>query len=115
MARLIYGTGMNESAAGDQRSGASGGDSEAGILPFVAAQFRDALIGGGLRHPDRSRIAGARERGDDADLHARDAEAGTRGEKSAGCLNPKSSSTTDEHRWTQMRENLDMGLMSPIG
>jgi hypothetical protein len=42
------------------------------------------LPGSPVRHPHRAGIARTRARGDDADLHARDAEAGVGGEESAG-------------------------------
>jgi Phage integrase, N-terminal SAM-like domain len=53
-----------------------------------AGQFTEdhvrGLPGSPARHPHRAGIARTRARGDDADLHARDAEARSRGEESAG-------------------------------
>ena len=58
---------------------------QTGHLPHAAAFVRHASVGKWLRHPHGSGFARAQGCGDDADLHACDAEAGDWGEKPAGC------------------------------
>src|SRR5438445_12796147 len=65
---------------GDAQSGAE----QAGDTAHLEAFLRDAFAGKWNGYPDRAGVAGACGRRDDADLHARDAEAGVGSAESTG-------------------------------
>src|SRR6266581_5947651 len=67
-------------------SGAKGQVGQESDAARVAAQFCHAVAGAGNRHTDGAGVAWAQRRGDDAALHARDAEAGLGSAESAGWL-----------------------------
>lgn len=75
-----------ELAAGDEGRAAAGRPGQTGDAAHVAAFLRDASARRRDGHSHGARFTRPSQRRDDADLHARDAEAGDRGAESAGWL-----------------------------
>ncbi len=73
-----------EFAAGDEAGVRTGPGEQAGDATHLETFIRHAFVGGRNGYPHRAGFAGSPSCGDDAALHACDAEAGAGGAESAG-------------------------------